>query len=337
MRVTAAVLVVGASGQISEGSAWRDIVEHVNSNEYGWAAQVPARFGSLDDVPEALGAYLPGDMEYEEPDVIQIPPSNGGLPSSFDAASHWPQCTVIANVRDQSTCGSCWAFASTESFEGRRCIATGEDIHFSTEDTAFCQPLFGAGHGCNGGNSAWSFFTKQGVVTGGNYGDTSGCLPYSFAPCAHHVPATADYPECDASESSSPRCSSSCSVRSYPVSYKNDKHMAARAYSIRTPDSMQQDLVAYGPMYVAFSVYSDFPAYKSGVYRKTRSSGKYLGGHAVCLVGYGVQSGTDYWKIKNSWNSEWGDAGHFKIVRGTNECGIEGSASGGSFASTTVV
>merc|ERR1712084_174478 len=88
-----------------------------------------------------------------------------------------------------------------------------------------------------------------------------------------------------------------------------------------------QELVANGPMYVSFTVYSDFPTYKSGVYQPT--SHQMLGGHAVTWVGYGTEDGTPYWKIKNSWNEQWGDNGHFLIRRGTNECGIESSVSAG--------
>jgi len=97
-----------------------------------------------------------------------------------------------------------------------------------------------------------------------------------------------------------------------------------------------QELVTNGPMYVAFSVYSDFPTYKSGVYKHTSGS-SYLGGHAVTLVGYGEENGQKYWKIKNSWNEQWGDNGHFKIVRGTDECGIESSVSAGTISASTVV
>jgi cathepsin B len=47
-------------------------------------------------------------------------------------------------------------------------------------------------------------------------------------------------------------------------------------------------------------------------------------GHAVAFIGYGTsETGADYWLVKNSWNEEWGDSGLFKILRGTNECGIE--------------
>merc|ERR1712110_351770 len=109
----------------------------------------------------------------------------------------------IANVRDQSSCGSCWAFGSVSSFEARACIATGNDVKYSPEQTAFCQGIFGAGNGCNGGNSAWGFFKNTGVVTGGGYPDKdtgATCAAYSLPPCGPHVPASAKYPACPSSE-----------------------------------------------------------------------------------------------------------------------------------------
>ena len=55
----------------------------------------------------------------------------------------------------------------------------------------------------------------------------------------------------------------------------------------------------------------------------THTSGQALGGHAIKIIGWGVEDGTDYWTVANSWNSDWGDNGFFKIRRGTDECGIE--------------
>jgi len=329
------LLIVGASASFEE------IAETINSGNYGWTAQVPSKFTSEEDVLSHLGAFVPGDAEFEEPEAVELVPLNGDLPTEFDSATKWPQCSVIANVRDQSTCGSCWAFASTASFESRRCIATGVDRKFSTEDTAFCQPLFGAGHGCNGGNSAWGWFVSHGVVSGGDYPDAGSgetCLPYSFAPCAHHVPATADYPACAAGEGPNPKCAKACSEDGYGVAYGDDKTKAATQYAVRRVSNMMQELVENGPLYVTLTVYGDFPTYKSGVY--THQSGKRLGGHAVTLVGYGTLDGTDYWKIKNSWNEEWGAGGHFLIARGYKvggECGIESNAVGGTFATTSEV
>ena len=54
-----------------------------------------------------------------------------------------------------------------------------------------------------------------------------------------------------------------------------------------------------------------------------------MGGHAIKIIGWGVEDGTDYWLIVNSWNAEWGDHGYFKIKRGTSECGIEANVVAG--------
>lgn len=67
--------------------------------------------------------------------------------------------------------------------------------------------------------------------------------------------------------------------------------------------------------------------YKSGVY--IRQSILPMGGHAVKIIGWGTENGTDYWLIANSWNTEWGLNGFFKIRRGTNECGIEEDVNAG--------
>jgi cathepsin B len=307
------------------------IAAAVNSGNNTWTAQVPARFASVEDVKAHLGAHLPGDDKYETSPVKEMDANLGDLPDSFDSATQWPQCTVIANVRDQSACGSCWAFGSVSSFESRACITTGNDVKYSPQATAFNQGIFGAGNGCNGGNSAWGFFKNTGVPTGGDYtdigaGDT--CQPYGFAPCAHHVPATEKYPACPSGEYPNPRKSTKCSEDSYTTDFKTDSLHASKTYSVRGVDNMMQELVTNGPMYVSFTVYDDFPTYKSGVYQPT--SHKALGGHAVTLVGYGTWTdGTPYWKIKNSWNEQWGDGGHFLIVRGKNACGIESDANAG--------
>jgi len=320
---------------VAQATTLQEIAEQVNAGGHSWTAAAPSKFSSLEDVKDHLGAFLPGDAEYEEPAVQTFSADVASLPASFDSAENWPQCSVIANVRDQSSFGSCWAFGSVSSFESRACIATGKDVKYSPEDTAFCS---NAGNGCNGGNSAWSYFRSSGVVTGGDYTDMGSgntCYPYSLAPCAHHVPATSKYPACPSSEYPSPRCKSSCTDGSYSKSFSSDKLHASSSYSVRGESQIMQELVDNGPLYVAFSVYSDFPTYKSGVYKHTTSS--YLGGHAVTLVGYGELNGEKYWKIKNSWNEQWGNGGHFLIARGSNECGIESSVSAGAVSASTVV
>ena len=64
-----------------------------------------------------------------------------------------------------------------------------------------------------------------------------------------------------------------------------------------------------------------------GVYE--HKTGSFLGGHAIRILGWGVEDGTDYWLVANSWNPDWGDNGFFKIKRGSDECGIESNIGAG--------
>jgi len=74
-----------------------------------------------------------------------------------------------------------------------------------------------------------------------------------------------------------------------------------------------------GPVETAFTVYEDFMNYKSGVYQHL--TGSVQGGHAVKIIGWGHESGLDYWLIANSWGTSWGIDGYFKIKLG--DCGID--------------
>jgi len=327
------VLIAAAKAQFD------DIVVEVNSNPNStWTAAAPAdRFGSLEDVATVCGTYLKGHANYTDHNWPVMEESEGftateELVDGFDTRTAFPKCPVIAKVRDQSACGSCWAFGSTETFEGRRCVAKGENVEFSTDDTAGCCNILsfqcGLSMGCGGGqpDSALGWMSKTGVVTGGDYGDIgsgSSCKPYEFEACAHHVPATSKYPACPSSEYSI-KCHKSCSESKYTKSYSDDKVNGGSVKRINSVAGMVTALQK-GPLSVAITVYSDFPTYKSGVYKHT--TGSALGGHAVSIIGYGTDATAgDYWIVKNSWNDQWGDGGTIKMAKGTNECGIEGDA-----------
>jgi hypothetical protein len=73
-----------------------------------------------------------------------------------------------------------------------------------------------------------------------------------------------------------------------------------------------------GPLVAGFTVYSDFFGYHGGVYHWDRVSPA-VGGHAIVIVGY--DSNEQYWIVKNSWGSYWGESGYFRI--GFGEAGIE--------------
>lgn len=315
------------------------IVTKVNTGGHAWKSEAPERFASPADAKILCGTWTKGHPSHVEANLtVAHEDANPAtdIPQEFDARTNWPKCSVISTVRDQSACGSCWAFASTEAFEDSRCIATGENTLFSPEDTAGCCSGFACGmsQGCNGGqpSNALNWMTKTGVVTGGDYFNKSnaegGCKPYSLAPCAHHVPPTSKYPKCPQADYTL-NCKKTCTDSASNLDYSSDKQTGVSAHSYTTVEGMQTAIMTTGPLAVAFTVYEDFPTYKSGVYHHV--SGSALGGHAVEMVGWGVENGVDYWLIKNSWNNMWGDGGFFKIKRGVNECGIEDDVTGIKF------
>merc|ERR1711990_734173 len=79
-----------------------------------------------------------------------------------------------------------------------------------------------------------------------------------------------------------------------------------------------------GPVETAFLVHSDFENYVSGIYHHVK--GEMAGGHAVKIVGWGVESGVKYWKVANSWNPYWGEKGYFRIREGDG--GIDDDVTG---------
>jgi cathepsin B len=87
------------------------------------------------------------------------------------------------------------------------------------------------------------------------------------------------------------------------------------------------DIMKNGPVEAGFDVYEDFLTYKSGVYQHKK--GQLVGGHAIKILGWGVDNGTPYWIIANSWNPDWGNQGFFWMLRGKDECGIEDSVVAG--------
>jgi len=209
----------------------------------------------------------------------------------------------------------------------RHCIASkgNEKPHLSADDMLACCAT--CGFGCQGGypGAAWQYWVRSGVVTGGQYTTHDGCMPYPLAPCEHHT--NGSLPACAAEEAPTPKCEKKCQA-SYSTEYSKDKHFGSKAYSVsRDVQAIQKEIMTNGPVEASYTVYEDFLSYKSGVYQ--HKAGSQLGGHAVRILGWGVENSTPYWLVANSWNSDWGDKGFFKIIRGKNDCGIESGINAG--------
>jgi cathepsin B len=305
----------------------QSLVNRVNSMHTTWQAGINNKFEGM---PKSTVRRMMGVLMDEEQRLRKTLPEhtnnhiyNADIPDTFDARTEWPKCAdVIGNIRDQSACGSCWAVAAAGAMSDRICIASDGQAKPTISAADLMECCWNCGYGCEGGypSSAWSYFHSTGLVTGGSYSSKAGCKPYPFAECEHHNNATT-YKPCPSKLYSTPKCTRECQ-KGYTTAYNDDKSHAKSSYRVSSDvAAIQKEIMSYGSIEAAFTVYEDFLSYKSGVYQHT--TGSYDGGHAVRMIGWGTEDGTPYWLIANSWNSDWGDKGYFKILRGKDECGIE--------------
>jgi cathepsin B len=291
-------------------------------------------------------------QQKRQPPSQQQPPQLGrnaeggfSLPKRLDARERWPKCApMISQLRGQGACGSCWALAAAATLSDRLCIATDGalNVSLSAEAMIDCEANNG---GCSGGylDNAWRFLVASGVPS-------EDCRPYRFCdnPAVPNCsvatitssraspPSVSLLPPPTPPPPSSPSCAATCTHG--PNARPPRLYRAANAYaaaSVGDAVGMQHELMAHGPLEVAFFVYSDFMHYRSGVYRRSAQSTRPLGAHAVKLVGWGEDSdGTPYWLAANSWSPQWGEKGFFRIRRGTDEVGIESTPAAGLPATT---
>jgi cathepsin B len=221
------------------------------------------------------------------------------LPTEFDVRDKWAYLNLPA--WNQNQCGSCWAHAATRSFGDRMAVASGGVYN----DSASRQYLISCDmidNGCEGGAS---YISSQYIRDNGVVSNT--CVP-TYTSSFGQVP--------------------SCQLQCENPADDYTIYKALDAFHVASEVDIMYELVNYGPLRADFLVYSDFPAYQSGVYRHDPTA-SIEGGHAVTLIGYGVENNTKYWLLMNSWSPSWGINGAFKIVRGENECNVEDSITGG--------
>lgn len=234
------------------------------------------------------------------------------VPESYDPRDHYSNCKSMHQIRDQSMCGSCWAFGAVSAMSDRECIVHGKDIILSAEDVNSCS----GGGDCGGGFpfSAYLYWMNTGIVT-------EKCRPYSLPSCDHYRENATN--PCPSTEYPTPKCVQEC-VNASGLNWTSDKHKASDVYFVSGESDMMAELSLYGPCEGTMDVYDDFLLYESGVYYHVAGSDQ--GSHAIKVMGYGVdENGTKYWLCANSWNDNWGENGYFRIRRGTDECSIEGT------------
>ncbi|KAJ8728191.1 hypothetical protein PYW08_016576 [Mythimna loreyi] len=305
-----------------------EFIDLINSQQKFWrAGRNFPEHTPLSHIKNLLGALE--DKNFSNyPCVEHDAELIANLPESFDPRDKWPNCPSLNQIRDQGSCGSCWAVGAVAVMTDRYCIYSNgtKQFHFSAQDLTSC--CSECGLGCLGGLSweAWVYWRDTGIVSGGNYNSGQGCRPYEVAACEHTNNAAGKLPHCGKTVLTR-ACVKSCHSN-YDTEYDKDKRRGKIIY--RVPSDEEQikvELFKNGPVQAAFSVYADFGSYRDGVYRHTK--GSKLGNHAIKILGWGVENGLKYWLVANSWNTHWGDKGYFKILRGENHCGIEGEVVAG--------
>nr|AAW24616.1 unknown [Schistosoma japonicum] len=301
------------------------INEHPNA---GWKADKSDRFHSVDDARILLGGRRedPNLREKRRP-TVDHHDLKVEIPSHFDSRKKWPRCKSISQIRDQSQCGSSWAVSAVGAMSDRICIQSGgkQSVELSAVDLISCCKYCGSG--CDGGflGPSWDYWVLRGIVTGGSKENHTGCRPYPFPKCDHFVKGK--YRACGDKLYKTPQCKQTCQ-KGYNTSYEQDKHYGGFSYNVLSVESViQKDIMMHGPVEAYLEIYEDFLNYKSGIYRYT--TGQFISGHAVRLIGWGVENGTAYWLAANTWNEDWGEKGYFRIVRGRNECSIESEIAAG--------
>jgi len=222
-------------------------------------------------------------------------PLKKALPASVD----WRTKGVVTPVKDQGSCGSCWAFSVSGVLEGQHALATKKLVSLSEQNLVDCSKQQG-NFGCGGG---WPFDSYEYVIRDSEGLDTEASYPYAGVDqtCAYN-PSTVG--------------------------------ATATAFAILTPDNEAglQDAVAnVGPISVCINANGNFMSYEGGVFDDSTCTSDFDSiDHCVLAVGYGTDSasGKDYWLVKNSWNTSWGDKGYIKMVRNKmNQCAISTLAS----------
>lgn len=99
------------------------------------------------------------------------------------------------------------------------------------------------------------------------------------------------------------------------------RYYSSACYSLNTVGDIQREIMARGSVVAGLQIYKGFESYTSGIF--VVSSNVTNGGHAVRLIGWGVENGVQYWLAANQWTTWWGENGFFRIRRGTDEAGIE--------------
>ncbi len=240
------------------------------------------RSGDIRSFDKGLGFIPPASFD---PEKVYHRAPEAVLPDHLDWRNVGGK-NYVTPVRDQGTCGSCWAFASTAALESRTLIeldTPGIDLDLSEQALVSC---LGTGSCAQGGSvdGPADYFKGSGIPP-------EECYPYR-----------ADDSPCGSICSGSQSLTQAYTIRNWV--YAGSDTLTPQLSMIKSL------LVSTGSMVASLQVYEDlYRYYEGGVY--TYTSGEFMGGHAVLLVGYDDHD--QCFIAKNSWGTDWGEQGYFRI------------------------
>jgi len=265
-------------------------------NLLGLAKLTPLSFLSYAEMKGLCGIRKPTEKELREMELIpKARISKFELPSSFD----WRVGNWMTPIKNQGQCGSCWAFATLGAIEAKEKIMQNNpnlNMDLSEQDLISCSD---AGS-CNGGlhYPAYAYAKDNGVV----YEDCFSYLGCKNWGCLE--------------EDAEGNCIRIGCLEEYPCNLCSD--WENNLYKINTFTSffyqdLRSKIILYGPITFAMEIRTDFYDVKDEIYvpGPISETNKYLGGHAMIIVGYNDDE--EYWIVKNSWGTIWGDEGYGKI------------------------
>jgi hypothetical protein len=262
-----------------------------------------------------------------------------GTPSSVD----WREKGVVASIKDQGQCGSCWAFSSASTIESAWAIAGHPLTPLSEQELVSCIAVTPPGGQCHGGLPSLTFdwLVKQ------RSGDvlTESFYPYTshdfWSPPCDHVCRDAADPGNDQWCSTSCYCLTPLCPADTCDCTSDGKNVGATISSWRTLPSDEAQIkswvATHGPISIGVDSMSAWQHYKGGIVTDCAAG---MNDHAVNIVGFGEEDGTAYWIIRNSWNADWGEDGYMRVEYGSNQCNLKNEPTtvivGGGSASISV-
>jgi len=265
----------------------KKIAEHNAKNE-GWTMAV-TEFADLseEEFASMFKGYNHRNQEYMRSQNLHTAPKGYSASKAVDI--DWVAKGAVTPVKDQASCGSCWAFSTTGAVEGAVQLATGTLTAVSEQQLVDCAGAEG-NEGCNGGlmDDAFSYIIKNGGIGSED--------AYSYN---------------GKGDESCKQVTSVSKISGFKDVKKGDEAGLMSALS-------QQ------PVSIAVDAGLGWQLYGGGVMKNCK--GKQLD-HGVLLVGAGTDDGKDYWKVKNSWGASWGESGYVRLLRGMDACGLADSAS----------